>query len=102
MVDLDDFEGYQHRGSIALSISEAAFPLADGTGTPQIRPDLVALGLGFPNAELRRVPPQDFLAGEAAPIHEGIVHQHVLLVAHPPDHNQDGTPLKGRAEARFT
>src|SRR6185295_18743330 len=28
--------------------------------------------------------------------------QHVLLVAQSPDHNQDGTPLEGRAEARFT
>src|SRR5437868_5674160 len=98
MVDLDGFKGYQHRGALAAPVSKVAFPLTDETVAPHLGPDLVALGLRFPNAELSRVLSQKFLAGTTAPIHEGIVHHHILLVAHARDHDQDGTSLESRTE----
>src|SRR5262249_9053583 len=101
IVEVNEFAGDQHDEVSSGAVLEPPLLFADGAGPVKTIPEVLAILLVLPQAELLRSSSQDFLARKTRPIYEGIIHQHISAIAYPRDGDNDWAGLKGRAEARF-
>src|SRR6266576_2969060 len=84
-----------------MAIARMAFPLSDGASTPDVVPELFPPRRAFPDAQLDRGAPENFIAAVTCPVQEGIVHQRNPRVAHAKNCRDDWTGMKRRAKTRF-
>ena len=65
MIEVDELRRDQHGEPSSGPVAEAALPFADGAGAGQIDPESAAICLLLPEAKLKRISSQDFVAGIA-------------------------------------
>src|SRR6185436_3535117 len=84
-----------------MAIARVAFPLPDRACFSHVGPELFPPGRTFPDAQLDRGAPDNFIAAVTGPVQEGVVHQNNPRVARAENGGDDWTGMKCRAKARF-